>query len=354
MGNTLFIDIREEMLGIYLFAVRGGGFELKDRRTYPFPQHGDFPADISGYDVENAYISLPLSSLNFRVIDLPFSDMDRIRDVLPFELDGLILGGAAGVVFDDIIVGKSDAASQVLAVYTEKTRIREILDKVKACNIDPAVITSLELRSLTKDFAPAKLASPAPLEDEERISLAIEEMKSPTVNLRRGEFAFTRDIEKTRKSLRMTGVLLILIALVLSGSLLFRIVSVRSEIAFLRNEMRKDYQALFPGEKNIVNELYQLKSHMKELKARQEIFLGGKPLHVLLGLSRLDRNGVVFNEVTVDRENLIFKGEAPSLGDVQKVKEELDIVFSEVRIADSKSSAQGRMLFTITAKGREA
>ena len=63
-------------------------------------------------------MSLPLSSLNFRVIDLPFSDKDRIREILPFELDGMILGGAEKVVFDDIIVGTSDNKYQVLAVYT--------------------------------------------------------------------------------------------------------------------------------------------------------------------------------------------------------------------------------------------
>lgn len=349
MGKAIFIDIQEEEFSICLFEVKGSKYEIKENKKYPLSGKYDFSFDAVSDDVENAYLSLPVSSLNFRVIDLPFSDKDRIREVLPYELDGLILGGSDKVVFDHIIVGNSENTSQILAVYIEKNIIREILDKLKSHNLDPVFVTSLELRSLMKDFDLSKLFSPVTLEDEERIALALEEMKAPTVNLRRSEFSYTRDIEKTKKSLRITAVLLILIALALSGSLLYKIVSVRYEIASLKNEIRKDYRDVFPNEKNIVNELYQFKSHMKELKTREEIFIGVKPLDVLLKISQIDRQGVVFNEVTVDRE-LALKGEAPSLSDIQQAKERLDNIFSDVSIADSKSSAQGRMMFTITAK----
>jgi type II secretory pathway component PulL len=132
--------------------------------------------------------------------------------------------------------------------------------------------------------------------------------------------------------------------------MLFRIVSLRSDIASLRNEMRKEYQDVFPGEKNIMNELYQFKSHMKELQGREDAFIGVNALGLLLKLSQVDRRGTVINEVTMDRDNLAIRGEAPSLSDIQQLQDKLKNMFDAVNISDSKASAQGRMMFTITAK----
>ena len=120
----------------------------------------------------------------------------------------------------------------------------------------------------------------------------------------------------------------------------------------LRNEMRKTYQQVFPEEKTIVKELHQFKAHMKELRDREEYFLGAKPLDILLQLSRIDRQQAVFDELQVDRDTLLMKGHAPSLSTIQELKESLEQSFSEVKIADSKASADGSMLFTITARER--
>ncbi len=352
MSKSIFIDIKEGELNAYIFEVKQGRYEIKDSKRCPLSDSYNFSIDGMPEDIENAYLSLPLSSLNFRVIDLPFSEKDKIREVLPFELDGMILGGSDKVVFDDIVLGTSDDKYQVLAGYVDKTVIKKILEKFKPYNLDPEFITSIELKSMLKDFTLAKLLTPTELDNEDRAALAVEEIKKPTINLRRDEFSYTRDIEKTKKSLKLTAVLMILLALVLSADLLLKIISARQEIASLKNDMRKTYQGIFPGEKNIQNELYQLKSHMKEFKSKEEFFVGVNPLSHLLNLSKIDKQGVVFNEVTVDRGNLTLKGEAPSLSDIQRVKGKLESLLGEVNISDSKSSAQGNMLFTITAKGK--
>ncbi|MEW6417172.1 MAG: GspL/Epsl periplasmic domain-containing protein [Nitrospirota bacterium] len=348
MSRSIFIDIKEGEIETYIFEVRHGRFELKDSKSYPMRDGYDFSIDLTK-DIENACLSLPISSLNFRVIDLPFSDKDRIREILPFELDGVIFGGVEKMVFDNIVVGKSDDKYQVLAVYIEKTIISRILERLKSYNIDPEFITSLELKNVLKDFNLARLLAPS-LEDKDRIPLAIEEIIAPTINLRRDEFSYTRGIEKTRKSLKVTAVLAILLAIVLASDLLLKIVSARQEIASFKSDMRKVYQGIFPGEKNITNELYQLKSHMKELKNREEFFIGVNPLNLLLNLSQIDRQGVIFNEITADRGNLTLKGEASSLSDIQRVKVKLERLFDDVNISDSKASTQGKMLFAITAK----
>jgi len=352
MGKSIFIDIKEGELDTYIFEVKQGRYEIKDSKKYPVAEKHDFSIDRATEDIENTYLSLPLTSLNFRVIDLPFSDKDKIRQVLPFELDGMILERSDKVIFDNIILSAADNKYHVLAVYIDKTVIKDILEKLKSYNLDPEFITSIELKNMLKDFSLAKLLTPAKLEDKDRLELAIEEIKTPTINLRRDEFSYTRDIEKIKKSMRVTALLGILLILVLSSSLLLKIVSTRQEIAFLKDEMRKNYREIFPEEKNIMNEIYQLKAHMKELKNKEEFLIGINPLNLLLNLSQIDKQGIAFNEVIADRGKLTLKGEAPSLSDIQKIKVKLEHLFDGVNISDSRASTQGYMLFTITAKER--
>ncbi len=227
------------------------------------------------------------------------------------------------------------------------------IERLKSYNIDPEFITSLELKNVLKDFNLARLLIPS-LEDKDRIPLYIEEIITPTINLRRDEFSYTRGIEKIRKSLKVTAVLVILLMVVLSANLLLKIISMRQEIASLKGDMRKTYQEIFPKEKNIMNELYQLKAHTKELKNKEEFFISVNPLNLLLNLSQIARQGVIFNEITEDRGNLTLKGEASSLSDIQQVKVKLERLFDDVNISDSKASTQGKMLFTITAREKRA
>jgi type II secretory pathway component PulL len=350
MGRALFIDITDGELNTYTFDGGEGRYELKETRKYPLPEKYDFPAEAIAGGFDNVYLSLPACLLNFRVLDTPFSDREKIREVLPFELEGIILGGTDKALFDDIIVGRTESKNQALAVYMEKSVIRDMLAKLKSCGADPVFITSLELGKIVKEFSPAKLLLPLDLDDNERIALAREEMRSPTINLRREEFAYTRDIEKTKRYYKTTALLVMLIAFVVSAGLLFQIITTKNEIAALKNDMLKKYQELFPQEKNIMNEVYQLKSHMKELSGKEELFIGVSPLDVLWKLAQVGKTSAVFYETSADKGNLTLKGEAASLSDVQKVKDEMGKFFDSVNITDSKTSVQGKMLFTITAR----
>jgi len=354
MAEALFIDIADNRLNTYVFDARQGRYELKESRDYPLSGKYDFASDMMPGGIEDVFLSLPVSMLNFRVMELPFSGRERIREVLPFELEGMILGGTDKALMDGIVVGKTDSKYQVLAVYIEKNVIKDILGKLNSFGVDPAFITSLELAKIVKDFSPGKLLSFPSIDANERIELAREEMRYPSVNLRRGEFAYTRDVERTRKSLRTTVVLAIFVCIAVSANLFFQIAATKNEVAGLKRDMLKSYRELFPQDKNIMNVLYQLKSHMKELSGKEALFIGEDPLNLLWKLAQADRASAVFYEITTDKGMLVLKGEARSLGDIQKIKDNFGTLFDDVNIADSKASAQGRMLFTITAKEKRA
>jgi type II secretory pathway component PulL len=350
MNKLLFIDIKDSETAAYIFERRKGSYEFLEVRKLQGAERHRFSLDGLPQDIDTAYVSLPLSSLNFRVIDVPFSDKDKIRDVLPFELDGMVLGGTEQVVYDNMILGSTANTYHVLAVYVDKALVRGLLDNCRSYHVDPECITSIELRGIGKDFSPEQVLSPVTVADQDRITSALGEIKAPTINLRRDEFAYTRAIEETKRSLKVTAILATLIMAVLSAGLLFSIISARTEAGRLKKEIRREYQALFPEEKNIVNELHQLKSHIKELKETEHLLTGVSPLDLLLDLSRIDRHNGLFNEITTQNGTVTLKGEAPSLSDVQDIKVELEQLFDDVTISDSKTSAGGLMVFSITAK----
>jgi hypothetical protein len=171
MAKALFIDITDKEINTYIFDFGQGRYELKENRKYPLTEKYDFPAEAIAGGFDNVYLSLPASLLNFRVLDTPFSDRERIREVLPFELDGIILGGTDKALFDDIIVGRMESKHQALAVYIEKSVVRDMLAKLNSCGADPVFITSLEVGKIVKDFSPEKLLLSLNLDDNERIEI---------------------------------------------------------------------------------------------------------------------------------------------------------------------------------------
>jgi type II secretory pathway component PulL len=356
MSKTTLLDLKGRELSVYSFD--NGNGQPKGTITIPVGDDYSFTIDRPA-GAEEFLFSLPLSLLDFRVLELPFSDIKKVRELVPFEIDNLVLGGSGSVAFDAFILGRDEGKSQVLVAYVAKETLRTILNKLKASDIDPKAIISVELAHAVSSSSSAgeisrKLLSPEPLAEKDRIAAAFREIKNQTVNLRRGEFAYTADAERAKKSLMLTAALVFLLLLVFLADNAMVAVSTKRENDSLKESMRKTYTGLFPTEKKISNELYQLKAHIKELKDKESSFVGLSPLKVLLDLSSVSRPGISFIEVTIDRDITILKGEAPSMSDVQKTKTELEKVFTDVAISDTKPSSQGKTLFTITVKGRKA
>ena len=358
MSKIAFFDLTGSRLSVYALEKNGKTLAAGDTVSVDLAEDYSFNlAPAAG--VRDSYLSLPLRLLNFRVVELPFSDVNRIRELLPFETEGLILDGPEGVVFDAVVLEKADGKNRVLVAYLAKNILRKILAGLKAAGFDPKAVTSVELAHVLSSSSSARdladrLLEPKALSEKERVQLSAKEVSAPTVNFRRGEFAYTADTEKTRKSLRLTMVLTLLLLLVFLSDTVVTVLSIKKELHLIRGDIRKTYQDLFPNEKKITNELYQLKARVKEYREKESSFAGTSPLQVLLDLSRAAKPGVALTEVTAEKELIVIKGECPTMSDVQKVKADLEEFFTGVSISDTKPSSQNRTLFTITAKGRKA
>ena len=340
-----FIDLQEDWDGMFetlpvsVFKENSKGFELA--------------AGLSPADIKDFYLSLPLGLLNFRMLKLPFSDKGKLRKIIPFELENLIMISPDNIVFDAIVLGGSEGSFDVLAVYTEKVILRDILAKLSSLDIDPNVVTSIDLRSVVKgagDDIAARLMDTKGLSAGDRMKAAAEEMKSNTINLRTGQFAFTKGIEKLDRRLKAAAVLLMLLAIAIHSDLAFRLLSANREAAAIKKEIRAIYSGIFPEEKKISDELYQMKAHMKGIQEKGDALIGVYPLQLLLDLSQKRVQGAVFNEISIDKDTMTIKGEAALMDDVGKIKAKVSESMKDVSVADIKPSVAGKVMFTVIAK----
>ncbi len=359
MKRIAFFDLKDQPV-IYVMEKNGGDFVLRETVPVIAKDTGAYGVEGALGHVDETYLSLPLAYLNFRILELPFSDMGKIREVLPFELDGLILGGSEKIVFDACILEEGKESHKVLAVYVRKDLLKAVLDGLKAMGIDAKVVTSVEMALALGSFSSGDGITKLALDQgrqqgskEERVRAAAKEVQTPAINLRRGDFAYTGDDRKKKKALRVTQVLALLLCAVFLSDASLKIVSAKRESSVIKEEIGRSYANVFPNEGKAADELYQLRAHLKELKDKQGAFSGMAPLQTLLGLSSAGGQGIVFTEVIIDKDRIIIKGECPSLADAQRLKGNLDRFLTGVGITDTRISAQNRMAFTITAKGEK-
>jgi type II secretory pathway component PulL len=348
-----FIDLTSKQSGeIYLFRERAGGYELENAVHYPGEGASQFP-DLTG--VHEFSLSIPLEMLNFRMMKLPFSEKEKIIKIIPFELGSLLIDSPDHVVFDATVMGSGEDGFDVLVTYADRETLRDILAQLSLLNIDPQVVTSLELQAIVKngtgDVA-VRLMNPSPLDRDTRISAAKTELSHHTVNLRTGPLAYTRDRERVKKKLKATFVLSLVLALAINAYLIFGIVSAKTEVSSLKKDIRNTYSALFPNEKRVTDELYQLKSHMREIKEKGDALLGVHSLQFLLDLSQKMVRGVAFNEIVLDKDMSTMKGEASSMDDIDKMKTRLTDPRTDVSASDIKPLPSGKTLFTLVIKGQ--
>jgi hypothetical protein len=342
---------------LYTFEKSGGAYIKKEALGISVSAEYEIGLESMPKDIEASYVSVPLSLLSFRTIELPFSDMKRVREVLPFELENLILGGSGSIVFDARVLKEREGTYKFLVVCMMKDTLRKLLDAFRRQRIDIKTVTSLDLVSFdafsSEDHLADFLMHPSSWSSaaEDRMALAAHEVADPTIDLRRGEFAFTGDTEKTRKSLKYTVVLGVLLLLLFLSDLSLKSFAMKKESLFIDDEIRRSYTDVFPGERRITSEIYQLKAHLRELKDKEPLFAGISPLQDLLAVTASGKNGFSFNEIDLENTGLVMKGECRTMSEVQTLRNSLGAFFTDVAISDTKPLVQGRTAFTITAKG---
>jgi hypothetical protein len=359
MAAKAVFDLAGESGGqVYIFE-RGDG-RLRERLPFDLAEGRQFRIQGLPGDIEESCLSLPLGMLDFRVLELELEDIDKIRAVLPFELEGIILGDPAEVVYDAKVLGSANGKQKVLAVYANKAQLRSLLEGLRALDVDPRSVTSIDLASALQSYRSVGELSSMLLEhrvqeEEMRLQGALAEATHSTVNLRMGEFSYAGESEKVRRSLRFTAAAFALVMLLVAGDFGLKTYVLNKEARGVESGILSVYGEIFPGENpaSAAGLTYKIKSRLREMQDQADFVSGVAPLDFLLELERRKVSGLVYTEITLAREGISLKGEASALGQVEEAKAKLEGILSDVTISDTGRSARDKILFTITAKGRK-
>ncbi|MBF0317801.1 MAG: hypothetical protein HQL04_06460 [Nitrospirae bacterium] len=294
-------------------------------------------------------LSLPADGLNYRIIEMPFSEKDKIRQTLPYALEGLIRGAYDSCVADCIVLGQEGGRFQILVVYIYKVVLQKALSELKALGIEPKVVTSLELRYKISKYSVDALYDAVQLPEESRIDMCQEELHIPLINLARGELAYTKDIKRTLRGVKLVLLLMAFVIVLVGSHTTYKIYLVSKRVETLKSYMLGSYKKLFTGDVRVVDPLYQLKAKVKKIKEERDFLDGISPLQNLSVLSSVSAPNIVLSEIDMSPGRMTLKGEAIRISDVEQYKDKLTARLSDVSVMETKTAADNKVSFNIHA-----
>lgn len=347
-----FIDWTEENLSLYVFEKKGNQYTLVDTQSVPL--EGELnQASLTPFikaNIKQIYLSVPVNLFSLRELSFPFSDRTKIKDTVSYELEGILLGDISDYSIDCIIKESSESGSQVLAVCMEKTKLRDIIDIFSSVGLEPASITSIDLRFSSKNIE--MLFENSAQGEEIRAEAAREELVNPLINLRQEELAYKGDINRIKRSLRFTGTLVLVLLLILGLDLTLNLISLKKENTLLAKEINSTYYKVFPEDTKLVDAVRQFKGNFNALMDKKTV-LGGTPvLDIMLDIANLKNKNITLEEFSASEENILIKGTAGSFENVDSFKNALSNSFTEVKVIGSKASLDKKIRFSIIMKGQ--
>ena len=350
MGSSVFLDIVDTDGGrLYVYDDEG-----RLRKTTSFGLNAEMVITFDmplPEDMRHSCVGIPMDWLDFRLLKLDLNDASAARSVLPFELEGLVVGEPDDYIIDALMKEDSD---EVLAVYMNKHRLALLLASVESVGLDPAVVTSLELAScagtlIGGDMSPVTGDEPLTLEEPQRVDLALEQFDSPIINLRFGEFSYKGDVRRGLR--RMAGTLAFMVSIILMLTLALSLGALRSsrEAAALEADVLGIYAEIFPDHKaqSARGLSYKVRSKLSELRKKAGNLKNVEALEVMMALQQVMPEGLKASEMIVDDKYVLIKGEAPDLQSIEEMRSSMEGFLGDVKITETGKAVSGQTGFTI-------
>lgn len=151
-SSELSIYIREHTIEASLFVLHKEVKTLKAVWNFPYTKHEELLQHIQAlYKATSASTTIEIildsSSLFFKKIDLPFKDYEKIKAVLPFELESFLPVPLSETCFDFIITHQTESSSSILVVVIPKKTLTEKLKPFEELQIpiDCVSVDTVEL-----------------------------------------------------------------------------------------------------------------------------------------------------------------------------------------------------------------
>jgi len=177
-----------------------------------------------------------------------------------------------------------------------------------------------------------------------------------TLNLRREEFVYRRDLDVLRQKFMPTFIIVMVLLLLGVANILTDTMKNRSIIAKLDQQIEDVFKATHPDIKRIVDPLAQMRQGLQEMRRRTEALgLYGGNVTALDVLREISMKvppdvDVTLKLLSIEEDRIRVNGSTQSFELVERLETELEKIpfFSEVNVRDVKSEAGGGKSFTVT------
>lgn len=167
--KILGIEIREKSVAAVLLDSGFKGSQLERQGLFPIPadKEGDEGLETALRSLAETIkpagatcvVGIPTTFVSYRNLSLPFHDMKKIRQVLPFELEPTLPMPVDELIFDFEAV-KHDGHQDLLAFAVRKDQVQRYLDLLQAVNLRPVTI-------MPGGYAAARFISTTAAENED-------------------------------------------------------------------------------------------------------------------------------------------------------------------------------------------
>ncbi len=146
MAETIFcLDIHEDKIAAVSVDNSSGaaivkGYALETLGQTPFPATLDLIQEESGFTDGISRITFGAELFSYRTLALPFTDKNKIAQILPLELADLSPVDIDSLAIDFLITKPTDEGVEVLAAMIDKAVLSDCLLSLNQAGIDPESI----------------------------------------------------------------------------------------------------------------------------------------------------------------------------------------------------------------------
>lgn len=279
------------------------------------------------------YIGIDAFSLRKTI--LPDLDGEKMKEILPFEMEGLFLSPSSALVFDFYPIRPAEKGTECLVFALKK----ETAEKY----IAPFVTAGMNLVSLS------------PAWDEKLSEYGLDEgvFYNAALNLVPAGLTGEKKKRKAMDVYHTAFIYAIAVLLVFMTGLSFRYYLILKKEAGIKKEVSAVYAGLFPGQKMPPDLYYGVQAKLVELKQNFRVFKGIEVLGILKSVSESSREGVRVKEINMDGNKATLKGEGSDYSAVEQFRNNLKKSFGDVQLLETRNMPDGKSGFAIEVTENE-
>ncbi len=308
-----------------------GRFRVYDEETRRSSATAEKIEDLMKVLVRNRDLRLYISidAFSTRKTVLPHLESEKIREILPFEMEGLFLTPSASLVFDFYPLKAAEKGTEGLVFALKKETAEQY--------IAPFVKAGLNLISLS------------PAWDNRLSEYGAEEglFYKTALNLAPAGLTGEKKKRKARDVYRTAFLYTVAVLLVFMTGLSLRYFLILKKESRIKKDVSAVYASLFPGQKMPPDLYYGVQSKLTELKQNYRAFKGIEVLGTLKSVSESSREGVRVKEINMDGNKATLKGEGADYASVEQFRNNLKKSFNEVQLLETKNMPDGKSGFAI-------